>query len=462
MGFSQFLLVFLLIASGEANAACIDHAKQCGAWAARGECTKNVEHMRKTCPKSCEACGETSEERPASAGQDSTKLASHAQGDVQLSTHLNLVPLTSSQSDSLMQQPLTSPAELQPQDQQHSLNLLEHRSNHLQEQLQQQVRMTAQLRPEEAWQSPTAQPLKAIDELPVAFSQVAEVTPAQRASSLPQGTLVAALREVTKCRAARVECQSELAKCNQAAAGSADKQQPLLQAERCVTQLQSTRASAVQFSRELNSTRDLLSAEQQSTRKLRRQLLQLQASANAAESNCRERLAAADTTCHALVEKLQQQIKNPSALETQLVTLRKKLQQKEAIEEAIEGKHSKLTQVYKTLESECQTELRACREAAANAQSASPPAASPSLPPPDVSDSQPPSECRSSSYMHYVHVVVALLLGMYIGNGFKPPRTLARKLLSGGASTRRTHVEELRSWIPPNVSCSFESGMKLS
>ena len=44
-------------------------------------------------------------------------------------------------------------------------------------------------------------------------------------------------------------------------------------------------------------------------------------------------------------------------------TLKRKLEVKQQIEAAIEGKHSKLTEVYKALESECQGELRACREA---------------------------------------------------------------------------------------------------
>ena len=46
----------------------------------------------------------------------------------------------------------------------------------------------------------------------------------------------------------------------------------------------------------------------------------------------------------------------------QLKALKQKLEQKEQIEEAIEGRSAKLTEVYKALESECQPELQRCKE----------------------------------------------------------------------------------------------------
>ena len=217
------------------------------------------------------------------------------------------------------------------------------------------------------------------------------------------------------------------------------------------------------LSQELKSARDDLGGQHAGAKKLKQQLLQQQANARVQEANCKERLSTADGACRAQIEKLRLQLKGTAALETQVVALRKKLQQKEAIEEAIEGKHSKLTQVYRTLESDCQTELLHCKEAAAKSHAASPLPASPSLPPPHSTEHHGAARC-STSYGHWLQLALALLLGMYIGNGFKPPRALARKLLSGGASTRRVsaHVEEVRGWMPQNVSVSFESGMKLS
>ena len=65
--------------------------------------------------------------------------------------------------------------------------------------------------------------------------------------------------------------------------------------------------------------------------------------------------AAAAESAHA---KLQAQSRQ---MATQLSVLRRKLEQKEQIENAIEGKHNKLTEVYKSSESECQVELQRCK-----------------------------------------------------------------------------------------------------
>lgn len=453
-------LVFLLVVQyTHANGPCADHAKQCGAWAARGECTKNQEHMRRTCPKSCGACGADLEQ--------AAELTSPPQPEKLASAQMQIArgSLRGLESE-LASQGMTSLAQVQSGGQL-SLNLQQHRTQHMQEQQARQQLQNAQLpdprlRPSSSLGERSRTQLQLADTLPAADRPQPEqlALPSQQAPAQQQGTLVAALREVTKCRAARVECQSELAKCTQGGASRLASGKALLQQEEpCIMQLQAARAAASKLTRDLESAREELANKRSSIKKLRQQLLQQQISARAGESNCIDRLSTADQACHGQIDKLRQQL---NAIESESGTLRKKLQQKEAIEEAIEGRHSKLTQVYKTLESECQVELRTCKEAAARNDPATASPASPSLPPPHSTEQHHLFSCHSNSIVSYLPVVVALLLGMYIGNGFKPPRTLARKWLSGGASTRRTHVEELCGWMPPNVSCSFESDMKIS
>eukprot|EP00966_Prymnesium_polylepis_P115697 2674619-Prymnesium_polylepis.1 len=106
------LLALLFGAVERVGASCVDHAKQCGAWAARGECAKNVDHMKRTCPKSCGFCDASLEDAAA---------AGHAAGSAL--PQLTAVPMQTSigglshgahqgsqtaQSEPLQQQPFTS------------------------------------------------------------------------------------------------------------------------------------------------------------------------------------------------------------------------------------------------------------------------------------------------------------------------------------------------------------------
>ncbi|KAL1510949.1 hypothetical protein AB1Y20_005776 [Prymnesium parvum] len=434
---SPSILPLLLLLLASVRPSCVDHAKQCGAWAARGECARNAEHMRRTCPKSCDACAAADEPPAELRPADAPSSPGGMQASYGSLSFKGRRPAT----------PPPSP-ELAAQPQALSFNLQQHRNL----QREQQARTPPP-------PPPSAPPAASVGAAPTAAAAVAASAPstarmdAQEAQSQP--TLVAALREVTKCRAARVDCQSELARCNQGTASHLLTEKALSsQDERCLTQLQAASATASKLSSEVKAAREEVEGERNVVRKLRQQLLQHQASGRAAESNCLERLANADMACHAQIDKLQTQLKGKRKVEEQAGELRKKLEQKEAIEQAIEGRHSKLTQVYKTLESECQGELRACRAAKAHV-------VPPSLPPPHSTEVHA-QHCGGSSYGTYGQLLLALLLGVYIGNGCKPPRTLARRILSGGASTRRTHVEELRGWVPPSVTGSFESGMKLS
>ena len=149
----------------------------------------------------------------------------------------------------------------------------------------------------------------------------------------------------------------------------------------------------------------------------------------------------------------------------QVGTLKRKLEVKQQIEAAIEGKHSKLTEVYKALESECQGELRACREASGQP---------PSSPAADEAATRARALARTAdgdadelgvrcggALPHTWYVAgFALMLGALLGSalpaGFRP----LQRLVLGGARVRGG-IEEMGGWMPSHTCVSLD-GMKLS
>ena len=171
------------------------------------------------------------------------------------------------------------------------------------------------------------------------------------------------LREVRSCRAARQTLREQLDACERAsaAARAADASEDVAlhsESRRCLGQLQAARDSLASRTKELSDER--LRADGL-TSAATRQIGALKASAAKAARErdaCSASLAAAQKSGGAA--EAQQ-----AAVQAQLGVLRRKLEQKEQLEDAIEGKHSKLTEVYRALESECQAELAKLKKASA-------------------------------------------------------------------------------------------------
>ena len=140
---------------------------------------------------------------------------------------------------------------------------------------------------------------------------------------------------------------------------------------------------------------------------------------------------------------------------------------KQQLEAAIEGKHSKLTEVYKALETECQNELNACRENELNSTAAAAAAAAADGEAGGggsrkLSDAAAEG-CAQTSGMRlveWVRLVAVLVLGLLLGSAVPGYIDLPwLKLLVGavgvgGAQHRRrtAHVEEMRGWMPTSVA----------
>ena len=204
--------------------------------------------------------------------------------------------------------------------------------------------------------------------------------------------LQTALREITTCRAAKQQALRDLTACEASSAhtgkellvkGKELQQEHALHSEdeKCLAELQKTKEAYRQRVTEEQQLRLRLEAEkgaaEQSTRQLA--LLQAQYSAQAIDARvdakvdaaCQQRVASAQLEWRKRTDdavratrQLKAKLETQEQLEAQLGTLRHRLEQKQQLEAAIEGKHSKLTEVYKALESACQNELDACREAA--------------------------------------------------------------------------------------------------
>ena len=140
---------------------------------------------------------------------------------------------------------------------------------------------------------------------------------------------------------------------------------------------------------------------------------------------------------------------------------------KQQLEAAIEGKHSKLTEVYKALETECQNVLNACRENELNSTAAAAAAAARDGDAGGggsrkLSDA-PDDGCAQTSGMRlveWVRLIAVLVLGLLLGSAAPGYIDLPwLKLLVGavgvgGAQHRRrtAHVEEMRGWMPTSVA----------
>jgi hypothetical protein len=140
--------------------------------------------------------------------------------------------------------------------------------------------------------------------------------------------LSTALREVRACRSQKAQCEEELKTCRGVGATGAESMLALK-----------------------HRTEEVASVAQQKLASLK---LQLQQASSAGEA-CRQRLD--KLTLESTYE------------EAQRGALRRKLEQKERLQEAIEDKAK---QLYRTLETECQTELQQCRDGARNHDATSP------------------------------------------------------------------------------------------
>ena len=475
------LALALLLAAGT-DAKCVDTLSQCAAWAAHGECESNAAYMEHACVKSCGKCG----------GADGTTATPPpprpAAGRLQHPAAAAMVEAAA--------------AELAKAD------------------LEQQrgggggaVRSAPPLAQGQK-QPPPSQ------ELPPAVADQHQQHHAAAAAPLPSGgggaanatevlarareQAAAAARDLRECRAARGQCAQDLARCQAGESAHAKAEQVLHgEEERCVDELQKTREAYKQRLSEDNELRVRLETEQGRTRDASSALaaLQLQCSPKAIDATCAQRTAKADATtleCRRRLDEAVRQVRGYKAkldaqqlLEGQLGTLRQQLERHEQLEADIEGKHSKLTEVYKVLESECQVELAACRGGNATGSNGSgvdgdgtggqqAAAAARRL---AIAAAEEAGDCGGPSPLleHWAALAGALLAGVVLG-GALAVVTMTRLLGGGGGSggggsggggsgggggligglLRRPRVEELGGWMPTTVSVTLQEDMKLS
>ena len=471
---NSMLLLALLPAT--ADAKCVDTLSQCAAWAAHGECESNAAYMEHACAKSCGKCG----------GADGT----------------NATPTTPRPAAGRLQHPAAAAmveaaaAELAKAD------------------LEQQrggggaVRSAPPLAQGQKLPPPS-------QELPPAVADQHQQHHAAAAAPLPSGgggaanatevlarareQAAAAARDLRECRAARGQCAQDLARCQAGESAHAKAEQVLHgEEERCVDELQKTREAYKQRLSEDNELRVRLETEQGRTRDASSALaaLQLQCSPKAIDATCAQRTAKADATtleCRRRLDEAVRQVRGYKAkldaqqlLEGQLGTLRQQLERHEQLEADIEGKHSKLTEVYKVLESECQVELAACRGGNATGSNGSgvdgdgtggqqAAAAARRL---AIAAAEEAGDCGGPSPLleHWAALAGALLAGVVLG-GALAVVTMTRLLGGGGSGggggggggggligglLRRPRVEELGGWMPTTVSVTLQEDMKLS
>ena len=187
-------------------------------------------------------------------------------------------------------------------------------------------------------------------------------------------TLQAALHEVKECRADRLECRDELSKCE-------------------------------------------LSAESMGQSEVTRKLASLRARCDPktleaqCENACAGRIAKLEPTYRKKLEESARAVKlckskldAQQQLEVQLGTLRKKLELKQQLETAIEGRHSKLTEVYKSLDAECQSELRACKAGQQGGAAKE-----------DGAKEAVPCQIEAGGVTQYLHMLLVLAFGFICG-----------------------------------------------
>ena len=341
------LAQFALIVAGS-RAKCVDTLSQCAAWAAHGECESNAAYMEHACAKSCGKCG-----------ADNTSNAS---------------PTTPRPAAGRLQHPAASAmveaaaAELAKAD------------------LEQQrgggggaVRSAPPLAQGRSGRRRRRSCRRGGRPRARGGRRAAALGRRRRrrrhrGARARARAAAAAARDLRECRAARGQCAQDLARCQAGESAHAKAEQVLHgEEERCVDELQKTREAYKQRLSEDNELRVRLETEQGRTRDASSALaaLQLQCSPKAIDATCAQRTAKADATtleCRRRLDEAVRQVRGYKAkldaqqlLEGQLGTLRQQLERHEQLEADIEGKHSKLTEVYKVLESECQVELAACR-----------------------------------------------------------------------------------------------------
>ena len=212
-----------------AAGACVDRAKQCAAWAARGECKQNVAFMQSNCPKACGMCDRASEEGETPPAQlQAPADPSPAQ------------PASQPSQQKLQREEVREEDELarfwREEDARRLRTQSQQRLQAQQRARQDRALATGQRAGGEA-QRTTQQPGQRAEQAAeeaaerateistqLAGTQQVAVTPQSAPVSSPQpggapdasakGGLAVALREVTRCRSARAECQQELDKCN--------------------------------------------------------------------------------------------------------------------------------------------------------------------------------------------------------------------------------------------------------
>mmetsp|Transcript_10872 Transcript_10872/g.23176 ORF Transcript_10872/g.23176 Transcript_10872/m.23176 type:complete len:134 (-) Transcript_10872:196-597(-) len=133
--------------------------------------------------------------------------------------------------------------------------------------------------------------------------------------------------------------------------------------------------------------------------------------------------------------------------------MRKKLELKEQLEAAIEGKHSKLTEVYRALEAQCQNDLRACKEQAATGSEAGEAGAA---------EGDGTAGCGPTTQEHVLKMLGFLLLGYLAGLLLPSPRALLRRRPGvNGGHVHRVSPDDMRGWMPQTVAVTLEN-MKIS
>ena len=266
--------------------------------------------------------------------------------------------------------------------------------------------------------------------------------------------LTTALREVRTCRAQKAQCQDELSACKSGSASlpvADDGADSLARREESDAALSRARADVQEGERayaELRKRAEDFSANAQ--HQLATLKAQLKAAATA-ESECKSKLEGA-----VAAEAAQQQQQLLATKQT-LGVLRRKLEQKEQLEDAIEGKSSKLTEVYRALEADCQAELQKCKGGAAAVDAAAPPTAAS----PRGLSATPGEEAATARRLHgggeeaaapctaagSVFEQFRLLIAVFAAGGVAgwAARGGSR---SGGRRGGGAHVEEMRGWMP--------------
>jgi len=303
---------------------CIDKVSQCLVWAAHGECEKNKQFMLSSCPVACGACDLITNTTTTTAAHALDASTARAVSPYQVVRNPDPVSPSLSAPDVALKPPaLVAAVGAAPTTNTTSAT---HATNIRTAASEDAIRRGARL-------------------------------PGNASAILQQARagLTTALREVRSCRTAKQQCREDLEACRAGSAaeqGAHRSEDQLLQSEsqRCLNQLQQSREALQLRTKEVADEKSrseaIAGAAQKQLGVAKTRLKQ----SMLAEEACNRQLEGAATA-----ETNQQQV------QAQLSTLRRKLEQKEQLEDAIEGKHSKLTEVYRALEAECQAELTKLR-----------------------------------------------------------------------------------------------------